>query len=93
MAGKACPVHDVGFQVTVDPKNRDSLNEHRVGGGGGDGTIVSSTNGKLAPQPTPPALLVTLLLRYFNGSYKWMLYGDDDTVFYLPAVKVRARDT
>ncbi len=29
------------------------------------------------------------LRRYFGETYKWMLYGDDDTLFYMPSVKVR----
>lgn len=30
-----------------------------------------------------------MLCRHYGETYKWLLYGDDDTIFYMPAVKVR----
>eukprot|EP00798_Chlamydomonas_sp_ICE-L_P003746 gene3746-13806_t len=30
--------------------------------------------------------------RYFKGDYKWMLHGDDDTIFFLHAVKTLLKD-
>eukprot|EP00798_Chlamydomonas_sp_ICE-L_P023138 gene23138-30342_t len=30
--------------------------------------------------------------RYFKGNYKWMLHGDDDTLFFLHAVKTLLKD-
>ncbi|GLC47874.1 hypothetical protein PLESTB_000035100 [Pleodorina starrii] len=36
---------------------------------------------------TRAAMAPFLAHEHFGESYKWMLYGDDDTVFYMPAVK------
>lgn len=42
------------------------------------GSLLGDTRAAMAP---------FLAHTSFGQSYKWMLYGDDDTVFYMPAVK------
>ncbi|KAG2488385.1 hypothetical protein HYH03_013072 [Edaphochlamys debaryana] len=41
----------------------------------------------LNPGALRQAIIVVLAQRHFGDSYKWMLYGDDDTQFFLTGVK------
>ncbi|PNH04608.1 hypothetical protein TSOC_009208 [Tetrabaena socialis] len=36
---------------------------------------------------TRAAMAPFMAHEYFGETYKWMLYGDDDTIFYMPAIK------
>ncbi|GIL79838.1 hypothetical protein Vretimale_12458 [Volvox reticuliferus] len=52
----------------------------------GTGDLGKTFHGYMAGD-TRAAMAPFLAHQYFGESYKWMLYGDDDTLFYMPAVK------
>ncbi|GLI68037.1 hypothetical protein VaNZ11_012360 [Volvox africanus] len=52
----------------------------------GTGDLGKIFHGYMAGD-TRAAMAPFLAHQYFGETYKWMLYGDDDTLFYMPAVK------
>ncbi|GIL52680.1 hypothetical protein Vafri_8499 [Volvox africanus] len=52
----------------------------------GTGDLGKIFHGYMAGD-TRVAMAPFLAHQYFGETYKWMLYGDDDTLFYMPAVK------